>query len=138
MNSAGDASKTFLGVGMAFPMDVDGEGRVVLNSYEDHVRQSVLLIMQTAKGERVMRPDFGAGLQTLVFEPAGPATAAMVQHEIKQALVRNEPRIDVLNVQVTADPGQPGVLTINVKYQVRQTDTIYNVVYPFFIERGSL
>lgn len=138
MNNGREASKKFLGVGMAFPMDVDGEGRVVLNSYEDHVRQSVLLIMQTVKGERVMRPDFGAGLQTLVFEPAGPATAAMVQHEIKQALVRNEPRIDVLNVQVTADPGQPGVLTINVKYQVRQTDTIYNVVYPFFIERGSL
>ncbi len=138
MNNDRDASKKFLGVGIAFPMDVDGQGRVILNSYEDHVRQSVLLIMQTVKGERVMRPDFGAGLQTLVFEPAGPATAALVQHEIKQALVRNEPRIDVLNVQVTADPSQPGVLTINVKYQMRQTDTIYNVVYPFFIERGSL
>ncbi len=138
MSIVGDASKKFLGVGMAFPMDVDGQGHVVLNSYEEHVRQSVLLIMQTAKGERVMRPDFGAGLQTLVFEPAGPATAAMVQHEIKQALVRNEPRVDVLDVHVTVHPAQPGVLTINVKYQVRQTDTIYNVVYPFFIERGSL
>jgi phage baseplate assembly protein W len=62
----------------------------------------------------------------------------MVQHEVQQALLRNEPRIDVLTVQVTADPGQPGVLTINVNYRVRQTDTIYNVVYPFFIERGGL
>jgi phage baseplate assembly protein W len=138
MSNGGDNSKKYLGVGMAFPMDVDGQGQVVLNSYEDHVRQSILLIMQTAKGERVMRPDFGAGLQTLVFEPAGPATAAMVQHEVQQALLRNEPRIDVLSVQVTADPAQPGVLTINVNYRVRQTDTIYNVVYPFFIERGAL
>jgi phage baseplate assembly protein W len=138
MSNGGDKSKKFLGVGMVFPMDVDGQGQVVLNSYEDHVRQSILLILQTAKGERVMRPDFGAGLQTLVFEPAGPATAAMVRHEVQQALLRNEPRIDVLSVQVTADPSQPGVLTINVNYRVRQTDTIYNVVYPFYIERGAL
>jgi len=138
MSNGGDKSKKFLGVGMVFPMDVDGQGQVVLNSYEDHVRQSILLILQTAKGERVMRPDFGAGLQTLVFEPTGPATAAMVRHEVQQALLRNEPRIDVLSVQVTADPSQPGVLTINVNYRVRQTDTIYNVVYPFYIERGAL
>ena len=123
---------------MAFPMAVDGQGRILLNTYEVHVRQSILLIMQTVKGERVMRPDFGAGLQPLVFEPAGSAMAAMVQHEVKQALVRNEPRIDVLAVAATTDPSQPGVLSINVKYQLRQTDTIYNVVYPFYIERGSL
>lgn len=138
MSNGVDASKKFLGVGMAFPMAVDGQGQVVLNSYEDHVRQSILLIVQTVKGERVMRQDFGAGLQPLVFEPAAPATATMVQHEVKQALVRNEPRIDVLDVQAAADPSQPGVLSVNVKYQVRQTDTIYNVVYPFYIERGSL
>ena len=138
MSNSVDNSKKYLGVGIAFPMDIDGHGQVAMNSYEDHVRQSILLIMQTAKGERVMRPDFGAGLQTLVFEPAGPATAAMVQHEIQQALLRNEPRIDVLSVQVTADPSQPGVLTINVNYRLRQTDTIYNVVYPFFIEMGAL
>lgn len=138
MSNGANASKKFLGVGMAFPMAVDGQGRVVLNSYEDHVRQSILLIMQTVKGERVMRPDFGAGLQPLVFEPAGPATVAMVQQEVQQALVRNEPRIDVLDVEATADPSQPNQLTVSVKYQVRQTDAIYNVVYPFYLERGSL
>jgi len=138
MSNGVDASKKFLGVGMAFPMGVDGQGHVILNSYEDHVRQSVLRIMQTVKGERVMRQNFGAGLQPLVFEPAAAATAAMVQHEVKQALVRNEPRIDVLDVQAAADPSQPGVLTVGVNYQALQTDAIYNVVYPFYIERGSL
>lgn len=138
MSNGTSDSKKFLGVGIAFPMDVDGQGRVALNSYEDHVRQSILLITQTAAGERVMRPDFGAGLQTLVFEPAGSATLALVQHSVQQALVHNEPRIDVLSVQVTADPSQPGALTISVNYRVRRTDTIFNVVYPFFIERGGL
>lgn len=138
MSNGTDASKKFLGVGMKFPMQVDGQGQVMLNSYEDHVRQSILLIMQTVQGERVMRSSFGAGLQPLVFQPLGSATVAMVQHEVQQALVRNEPRIDVLSAQVTADPTQPGVLTIDVQYQVRQTDTIYNVVYPFYLERGSL
>ena len=98
---------------MAFPMAVDGQGQVVLNSYEDHVRQSILLIVQTVKGERVMRQDFGAGLQPLVFEPAGPPPLRpWCSMRCKQALVRNEPRIDVLDVQVAADPSQPGVLTI--------------------------
>lgn len=136
-NGVTDSNK-FLGVGLAFPIDVDGQGRVALNSYEDHVRQSILLITQTAAGERVMHPDFGAGLQTLIFEPASSATVALVQHSVKQALVRNEPRIDVLGVQVTVDPNQPGVLTISINYRVRRTDTIFNVVYPFYIERGGL
>src|SRR5271165_815910 len=134
MSNGSADSKKFLGSGLSFPIDVDGQGQLALSSYEDHVRQSILLIVQTAQGERVMRPDFGAGLETLVFDPASAATIGLVQHQVQQALLNNEPRIDVLGVQVTADPSQPGVLTINLNYRVRRTDTIYNVVYPFYIE----
>ena len=101
------------------------------------VHQSILLIIQTAQGERVMRPDFGAGLLKLAFEPLGAATASLVQHEITDALTRFEPRIDILNLDVTSNAPQAGGLMIELGYRVRRTDTIYNMVFPFFLDRGG-
>ena len=128
----------FLGAGLAFPLRPDAAGRIVMNSLEDHVRQSILLILQTAKNERVMRPEFGAGLQSLVFEPLTQATAALVQHQVEKALVRFEPRIELLKVAVTLDQNQGDRLIINVEYRVRRTDTTFNLVYPFYLERGAI
>jgi uncharacterized protein len=149
MSNGADRSKQFLGVGIAMNASVDAQGRVVsmdmgldayghiaLSSYDDHVLQSILLIVRTTPGERVMRPDFGAGLSTLAFEPMGSATAALVQHLVTQALARFEPRVDVLSVNVNPpDPANPGELVIELSYRVRRTDTITNVVFPFFLER---
>ena len=151
MSNGTDRNKQFLGVGIAMnagfdaqgrllgmDMGLDAQGRIALSSYDDHVLQSILLIVQTTPGERVMRPDFGAGLSTLAFEPLGSATAALVKHRVTQALTRFEPRIDVRNVDVEApDPGSPGQLTIKLTYRVRRTDTIVNLVFPFFLERGG-
>ncbi len=129
--------KEFLGAGIAFPFRLDA-GAIAMNSYEDHVRQSILLILQTAKGERVMRPEFGAGLHNLIFEPVDPVTTARAKHEVEEALIRFEPRIDVLEVEVTVDPKEQYKLLINIQYRVRRTDTIFNLVYPFYLERGEL
>jgi phage baseplate assembly protein W len=130
--------KEFLGAGLAFPFEIDSSGQMKLNSIEDHVRQSILLILETDKGERVMRPDFGAGIRQLVFSPMTAATAALVQHQVTDALVRYEPRIEVLSVDVSVDPRQQGVLLANIQYRVRRTDTTFNLVYPFYLEKGIL
>ena len=130
-------SKEFLGAGIAFPLALDAQKHIAMNSLEDHVRQSILLIMRTAKGERVMRPDFGADLDKLAFEPLGPATIARVQHQVREALVRFEPRIDVLNVTAAVHPTEVAGLLIHVDYRVRQMDMVFNLVYPFYIERGE-
>ncbi len=130
--------KEFLGAGIAFPLRVDAQGEVTINSLEAHVRQSILLILRTDKGERVMRPDFGAGLGKLVFSPITAVTAALVQHEVKDALIRFEPRIEVLKVEVRDDAERQGVLLIEMEYRVRRTDTIFNLVYPFYLEKGIL
>ena len=95
-----DQSKDFLGAGIAFPLSVNADGLIAMNALEDHVRQSILLILQTAKGERVMRPDFGARLRDLTFEPLNQATITLAQHYVQEALTRFEPRIEVLNVEV--------------------------------------
>ena len=137
MSNEASQGKEFLGAGIAFPLRVE-QGQVVMNSLEEHVRQSILLILQTAKGDRVMHPDFGSGLRNLVFAPITATTTALVGHEVKDALIRFEPRIDVLDVAVTADAKEQGLLLINIEYRVRRTDTLFNLVYPFYLERGEL
>jgi uncharacterized protein len=84
-----------------------------------------------------MRPDFGAGLHSLVFEPINTTTIALAQHRVEEALIAWEPRIDQLTVDVTADPPQ-GRLMIDIHYRVRATNTFYNLVYPFYLLEGKL
>jgi uncharacterized protein len=138
MDNQSDHSSEFLGAGIAFPLHVNEDGLIAMNALEQHVRQSIHLILQTAKGERVMRPDFGARLSDLTFEPVTQATMTLAEHYVKEALTRFEPRIIVSKVEITVNPQQPDHLLIGLHYRVRSTDTTFNLVYPFYIERGGL
>ncbi|MCP3956371.1 MAG: GPW/gp25 family protein [bacterium] len=138
MSEDSSSGKGFLGAGVGFPLRLDDDGHLAVSRLEDQVRQSILLILRTARGERVMRPDFGVGLEELVFEPLNQATIALVEHRVTEALIRFEPRVDVLGVDVRADSEQRGVLLIELDYRVRRTDTQFNLVYPFYLERGAL
>ena len=126
-------AKTFLGRGLAFPVIVDpATGAIAMAEFEDDIRQAIRIILDTDPGERAMRPDFGAGLRALVFEPINTHTMALARHRVEQALVLWEPRIDSVTVQVSARPEQ-GLMTIEVRYRVRTTNTFYNLVYPFYL-----
>jgi|SRR5947209_238748 len=137
-------SKPFLGVGWSFPLavvrqdDADSAraGQLRIAEYEESVRQSIWLILGTAKGERVMRPEFGCGIYDLVFETNSASTAGRIEEEVRDALLFFEPRIDLLAVQVEAD-GQGEGLLIRIDYQVRATDNQFNLVYPFYLERSA-
>ena len=130
-------AKPFLGVGWGFPVNVDSEtGKFNLAEYEESVRQSIWIILGTAKGERVMRPDFGCGIHDLVFGVNTASTAGEVAQAVQEALLLFEPRIDVLDIQV--DPGGNGeALLISIDYQVRATNNAFNLVYPFYLERSA-
>jgi phage baseplate assembly protein W len=130
-------NKEFLGVGWAFPVQLDPtSGDAALAAYEEDVRQAIQIVLATDPGERVMRPDFGAGLHALVFEPLGASTAALVRHRVEEALVRFEPRIDTVDVAVTAD-GAMNRLLVEINYRIRATNTFYNLVYPFYLLEGE-
>lgn len=131
-----DANKSFLGAGWAFPCQVDSSGEEAIVTLEEDVRQAVRIILGTGQGERVMRPDFGAGLRTLVFEPINTTTVALARHRVEEALVSWEPRIDNIKVQVTTEPEQ-GRLLIEINYRIRSTNTFYNLVYPFYLTEGE-
>ena len=130
------SSKAFLGQGWAFPVALDATGEVALAAYEEDVRQAIRLILETAPGERVMRPDFGSGLHTLLFEPMNTTTMALVKHRVEAGLITWEPRIDNVAAEVTADPPR-GRLLIDIRYRVRSTNTFYNLVYPFYLLEGK-
>jgi phage baseplate assembly protein W len=125
-------TSAFLGIGWAYPPTAGSAGEVQTAAYEEDVRQAVWIILGTSRGERVMRPDFGAGLDRLAFEPINTTTMALVQHYAEEALVTWEPRIDSIAVAVSADAPH-GRLMLDVRYRVRTTNTFYNLVYPFYL-----
>jgi phage baseplate assembly protein W len=130
-------AKAFLGKGWGFPVAADTSGEIDLAEYEEDVEQSVRIILGTNRGERVMRPDFGAGLDQFVFESLSANVLALIRHRVKEALIRWEPRIDVKEVSVKRNTSTAGQADIEVRYSVRATNTFYNLVYPFYLLEGA-
>jgi phage baseplate assembly protein W len=128
--------KAYLGKGWAFPLRPVG-GRLAYARYEEKIEQAIQVILLTARGERAMLPEFGAGLRNYVFEPNSPATHRSVEGAVRQALTDWEPRINLERVEVTADEAEPNLLLIHVDYVVRATNTFYNRVYPFYLLEGG-
>ena len=101
------------------PFDVDGRGRVSVTSPDDHIKDLIWQVLFTSPGERVNRPDFGCGLQTLVFQPNSTALAAATQFIVQGSLQRwLGDRIVVERVRITSEHE---VLTVEVSYVRRDT-----------------
>jgi uncharacterized protein len=127
-------SGDFLGLGWNFPVTLD-DGQIALAPDGDEgIRQSIWMILGTAPGERMMRPDFGCGIHDLVFGVNNAATTNAVTGAVREALALWEPRIDVLDVYAVPDQSQPNLLVIEINYRVRSTNSRFNVVYPFYLE----
>ncbi len=130
--------KDFLGRGWAMPVDLDRRtGLIASVAYEEDVRQSILIILETTPGDRVMRPDFGCGVHDLVFECLDSTTARLIRSSIEEALRRYEARIEVLNVTVPEDAPPSGELLVEIEYRVRRTNQTGNVVFPFYFREGG-
>ncbi|SCX85663.1 hypothetical protein SAMN05216420_101117 [Nitrosospira sp. Nl5] len=129
-----------LGVGWGFPVAPDDvsqtrAARFAVAEYEESVRQSISIILSTAKGERVMRPDFGSGLSELAFAVNNQTTQAMAAFEVREALQNWEPRIEVLRVETSSGGDRGEQLMIFIDYRVRTTDNRFNLVYPLYLDR---
>ncbi|HEU0013463.1 MAG TPA: GPW/gp25 family protein [Longimicrobium sp.] len=133
-------SSEFLGVGWAHPVrpkPPEAEKGIATAAYEDGIRDAVWLILGTAPGERVMRPDFGCAIHDAVFATTSATTLGGVVRDVTDALVRWEPRIEVLGVDAAPDPAEPARLLVHVDYRVRTTNNQFNLVYPFYLERSG-
>jgi len=122
-----------LGQGLGQPVAPDDTGRLPFVSGPEKVRQSIFTLLDTDPGERVMRPDLGCGLRRYLMAPNNPATRAAIAREITQALGRWEPRIQLLDIQVSPTDDRAMVL-IEIHY-AQVLDARQDVlVYPFYLE----
>jgi hypothetical protein len=122
-----------IGRGVAFPIRVDRRGGLALVAGNDDVSEAITIILGTAPGERPMRPEFGCGIHDYIFETMDAYTMARLEQEIRIALDRWEPRIDVLDVDFNLDHADQGELLIDIGYALRGTNDLRNLVYPFYL-----
>lgn len=126
-------AEEFIGAGWAFPLRTERTGSIALVTRQREIEESIRLILATAPGERPMRPEFGCAIHDFVFAPADAATAGQIAYEVRAALDRWEPRIDLVDVQIRFDVADHGVLYIDVHYSIRGTNDPRNLVFPFYV-----
>ena len=130
--------KDFLGRGWAMPVELDPRtGLVASVAYEEDIRQSMRIILETAPGERVMRPNFGCGIHELVFSVVDSTAIQQIRSTVQEALRRCEARIDVLDVTVEEAATREGKLLVQIEYRVRRTNQTGNLVFPFYFREGG-
>ena len=118
----------------AFPPQLDQRGRVQALSLEESVRQSIRLILATARGERIMRPDFGSELHRYAFEIVNTATLDLVKDSVREAVLAGEPRIEDLTVSVSTSELGAGRLIVKLGYRIRGTTGKDELYHPFPVE----
>ena len=128
----------YLGVGWAFPVGVDARGRIALARQESDVEQAIRMILLTPKGQRVMRPEFGCQIHDLMFAPNDATTAGLARFYVEDALGMWEPRIDVEEVDVRADPTDTARMLITIRYILRATYDERTLVFPFYRIPGEV
>lgn len=125
--------RDFLGKGLRFPVSVNLNGGVSTSALEENVRQSIFIILGTAPGERLMRPDFGCRIHDLMFAPNNHMTAALAEVYCEDAIYKFEPRVQKLVVSAGANPDQPNRLDVRIEYVIAGKQDKRNLVYPFYL-----
>jgi hypothetical protein len=126
-------SEDFVGNGWAFPVMTDSTGGIALVSGPREVEESIRLVLSTSPGERPMRPEFGCGIHDLVFAPLSASTIGRIREEVRQSILRWEPRVDLHALDVSPDEDEPSLLLISISYSIRRTNDPRNLVFPFYV-----
>lgn len=129
---------SIIGQGWSFPIKINAKGGLDWSTGPDRIQAAIWIILSTSLGERLQLPNFGAGIKDYVFESNSALIRAQLESAISKALMQWEPRIQVASVQATQSPDQDSLVLVNISYQIRDTNELYNMVYPFFLQEGSL
>jgi phage baseplate assembly protein W len=123
----------FIGTTIAFPLGVDQTGSIAMVTGHVAIERSITMILSTAPGERVMRPEFGCAVWNLLFDPVNDNTLGLMAQSVRQALAQWEPRIDVQSVSAMPDADDHSLVLIEIDYQIKATNDRRNLVYPFYV-----
>ena len=124
---------SFVGRGFSFPMGVNTDGGIRMTRGPEDLDASMRVILSTAPGERLMRPQFGCRIWDLIFEPVNFNTLGQMAEAAGEAIAQWEPRIDVLDIDCVPDSLDPYLVNIDITYKVRATNDRRNLVYPFYV-----
>ena len=107
-------------IGLKFPLQLE-DGRLLACSYEEHIKQSLRTLLSTARGQRIMRPEFGNRLGAYMFENIGDTTASLVKNEIISTIEQSEPRIELSEVKVSGGAHDIGTMQVELTYKIAAT-----------------
>ena len=130
-------ANTFIGRGFAFPLRVDHTGAIAMVSGPEDIDRSIVMVLSTARGERLMRPQFGCAIWDQLFEPINANTLGYMAQAVRDAISQWEPRVELEDVTTLADPSGQGRVLIDITYRVRATNDRRNLVYPFYTIPGE-
>lgn len=126
--------RDFLGKGLRFPVSVNLNGGVSTSALEENVRQSIFIILGTAPGERIYRPDFGCRIHDLMFAPNNSITAAAAEVYCEEAIYKYEPRIEHVQCHARANGDEPNRMDVRIEYVIAGKNEKRNLVYPFYLK----
>ena len=137
MSDVSADSNTFIGRGIAFPMRIDHTGSIAMVGGPEDIDRSIVMVLSTAKGERLMRPEFGCAIWDQLFEPINANTLGFMAQAVRDAVSQWEPRVELEDVVTRSDDADLGRVMIDITYRVRATNDRRNLVYPLYTIPGE-
>ena len=132
------SDKSFLGTGWSFPPAFDSNSASVkMISDEEDVHSSIEILLKTKLGERVMQPRYGCNLDDMVFAPMSTTFKTYIKELVKNAIVFNEPRVELISIDLDSSRDLEGILLLNIEYEIRATNSRFNFVFPYYKNEGT-
>jgi phage baseplate assembly protein W len=134
-----NAETNFLGTGWGFPPSFENlsEG-VEMVSGERDIKQSLIILLNTSLGERIMKPEYGCGIRNFVFQETDNSHIHVLKDIITNAILNYEPRVKVEEINIDTENYLDGVITIEIDYFIITTNTRSNIVFPYYLSEGNL
>lgn len=132
-----DKDTSFLGTGWSFPPEFSRRGSVRMVSADEDIHQSLLILLGTSLGERVMQPSFGCGLRSHVYDNINASTVTVLKDLIARAILFYEPRVVLDSIDTDMAGAYDGRLDFRLVYHVISTNARHNMVYPYYLREGT-
>jgi phage baseplate assembly protein W len=132
------AHTSFLGTGWSFPPEfAPGADGVLMTSGEEDIVASLHILFGTGAGERFLRPRYGLDMHEMLFEPMSTTLKTYLEDRIRTDILIYEPRINPLSLVLDTSAQAEGRVTLILEYEVRATNSRFNLVYPFYATDSS-
>jgi phage baseplate assembly protein W len=130
-------AEDIIGTGWAFPPKVNANGGLSWSTGPDRIYDAIWIVLSTSLGERLMRPTFGGGIHEFVFQSNSAVMRAGLASQVKDALTRWEPRIELETVRVDESVDDTAEVRISIDYRIRSTNELFNLVFPLYVQEGA-